>query len=226
MHVLMPHLRHLHRLNSVHLSPDRKVKNYIHRGIAMSAKKSSPVCTFSTTRCAKNAADLNYRKRFQTASLHGQIALITGSRLKIGYQATLMMLRAGATVIATTRFPVDAAIRYSREEDYAVWGDRLHIHGLDLRHIPSVELFAGYVEQRYGRLDILINNAAQTVRRPPGFYAHLIENEKNGHTALVQRGQNLLADHEACKKQIPSLCNSNTGKERALSPAWHNQRPE
>ncbi len=132
---------------------------------------------FYDTMC-KKCGDLNYRKRFQTASLHGQVAFITGARLKIGYQATLMMLRAGATVIATTRFPVDAALRYSKEEGYAVWGDRLKIHGLDLRHIPSVEIFAGYVEQRYGRLDILINNAAQTVRRPPGFYAHLMEHEK------------------------------------------------
>ena len=123
---------------------------------------------FYDTLC-KKCGDLNYKKRFQTASLHGQVAFITGSRVKIGYQATLMMLRAGATVIATTRFPVDAALRYSKEEGFAAWGDRLHIHGLDLRHIPSVEIFADYVEQRYGRLDILINNAAQTVRRPAGF---------------------------------------------------------
>ena len=54
-------------------------------------------------------AEFNYQKRFQTASLKGQVALITGSRLKIGYQATLMMLRAGARVIATTRFPKDSA---------------------------------------------------------------------------------------------------------------------
>ena len=56
-----------------------------------------------------DCADFNYQKRFQTAPLHGQVALITGSRLKIGYQSTLMMLRAGARVIATTRFPVDSA---------------------------------------------------------------------------------------------------------------------
>jgi NAD(P)-dependent dehydrogenase (short-subunit alcohol dehydrogenase family) len=173
----------------------------------------------------KKCGDLNYKKRFQTASLRGQIALITGSRLKIGYQATLLMLRAGATVIATTRFPVDAAIRYSREEGYALWGDRLHIHGLDLRHIPSVELFASYIEQRYGRLDILINNAAQTVRRPAGFYTHLIENEKNGLNALSRDARNLLADHEVCKKQIQSLCQNDTGKNAALPVAWHNQNP-
>ncbi len=179
---------------------------------------------FYDTMC-KKCGDLNYKKRFQTASLQGQVALITGSRLKIGYQATLMMLRAGATVIATTRFPVDAALRYSKEEGYAEWGDRLHIHGLDLRHIPSVEIFTSYVEQRYGRLDILINNAAQTVRRPPGFYAHLIENERNGHSALSREARNLLADHEACKMRLASLSHNLTEKDSALAVAWHDQNP-
>ncbi len=179
---------------------------------------------FYDTMC-KKCGDLNYKKRFQTASLRGQVALITGSRLKIGYQAVLMMLRSGATVIATTRFPVDAALRYSREEGYAEWGDRLHIHGLDLRHIPSVELFTGYVEQQYGRLDILINNAAQTVRRPPGFYAHLMANETIAFNDIPEAAQKLLADHEDCKKQIQSLCHAATGQNADLPVAWHSQNP-
>jgi NAD(P)-dependent dehydrogenase (short-subunit alcohol dehydrogenase family) len=83
--------------------------------------------------------------------------LVTGSRLKIGYHITLMMLRAGATVIATTRFPVDSALRYAKEPDFKDWDDRLKIHGLDLRHIPSVEIFCNFIEQRYDRLDVLIN---------------------------------------------------------------------
>ena len=123
-------------------------------------------------------ADLNYRKRFQTARLDGTVALITGARLKIGYQAALMLLRAGARVIATTRFPVDAAKRFTGENDFAEWGERLQVHGLDLRHIPSVELFARHLEQTEARLDFIINNAAQTVRRPPGFYAHLMPDER------------------------------------------------
>ncbi|MBI5631963.1 MAG: SDR family oxidoreductase [Nitrospirae bacterium] len=178
---------------------------------------------FYDTMCRK-CGDLNYKKRFQTAALHGQVAFITGARLKIGYQTTLMMLRAGATVIATTRFPVDAAIRYAKEEGYAEWGDRLHIHGLDLRHIPSVELFAGYMEQRYGRLDLLINNAAQTVRRPAGFYAHLMENETKGPGALTGDAMKLLADHEECKKQIQALCQNN-GQNAVMPVAWHDQNP-
>ena len=94
-----------------------------------------------------DCGEFNYQKRFQSASLEGKVALITGSRLKIGYQASLMMLRAGARVIATTRFPVDAALRFSKEADFADWGHRLQIHGLDLRHTPSVEIFARYIEQ-------------------------------------------------------------------------------
>lgn len=179
---------------------------------------------FYDTLC-KKCGDLNYRKRFQTASLQGKVALITGARVKIGYQATLMMLRAGARVIATTRFPVDSATRYSREEGFAEWGDRLQIHGLDLRHIPSVEIFTRFVEQRYGRLDLLINNAAQTVRRPPGFYAHLVENEINGIRTLSGEVRKLLEDHEGCKDQLKSFCPTLPQQESVLPVAWQDQGP-
>jgi NAD(P)-dependent dehydrogenase (short-subunit alcohol dehydrogenase family) len=147
-------------------------------------------------------AEFNYAKRFQSAPLQGQVALITGSRLKIGYQSALMMLRAGAQVIATTRFPVDSALRYAREPDFNEWSLRLHIYGLDLRHTPSVELFCRYIEQKYTRLDILVNNAAQTVRRPPGFYAHLMANEALNFHDLDPNVQALLRPFELCKKQM------------------------
>jgi NAD(P)-dependent dehydrogenase (short-subunit alcohol dehydrogenase family) len=169
--------------------------------------------------------DLNYAKRFQTCDMTGQIALITGSRLKIGYHATLMMLRSGATVIATTRFPADSAIRFAKEEDFAVWGHRLHIYGLDLRHIPSVELFASYVEQKYERLDILINNAAQTVRRPSGFYTHLMANELlpfNEHSHDVQQ---LLTHHHQCLQEIEGFSHQGPENEKALAVTWNGQAP-
>lgn len=172
----------------------------------------------------QSCGDLNYQKRFQTADLTGQVAIITGSRLKIGYHATLMMLRAGATVIATTRFPVDSAMRFSKEPDFAIWGDRLHIHGLDLRHTPSVELFCTYIEQTYSRLDILINNAAQTVRRPPGFYSHLMEKELihfQDHDPSVQK---LLSSHHKCLGLIAQV--SPAGKDTSnLAVTWKEERP-
>jgi NAD(P)-dependent dehydrogenase (short-subunit alcohol dehydrogenase family) len=143
-------------------------------------------------------AALNYEKRFQTAPLDGQVAVITGARLKIGYQAALMMLRAGARVIVTTRFPKDAAMRYAKEADFPVWRERLQIYGLDLRHSPSVEIFARYLESTTDRLDILINNAAQTVRRPPGFYAHLMAFEEIPFGDLADDARSVLADYERC----------------------------
>ena len=157
--------------------------------------------------------DLNYRKRTQSADLSGRVAVITGSRVKIGYQAAIMLLRAGAYVIATTRFPRDAAARYAREADFADWQHRLEVHGLDLRHTPSVEVFARHLGSTLPRLDFIINNACQTVRRPAGFYRHLMEAEHAAATALPEPAQRLLASHahaiglraSAALSQVPLL---------------------
>ena len=149
-------------------------------------------------------AEFNYSKRFQSARLDGWTAVITGSRLKIGYHAALKMLRAGAQVIATTRFPHDSALRYSREPDFAEWRDRLHVHGLDLRHSPSVEIFTRYLNERCDTLDLLINNAAQTVRRPVGFYTHLLEFENARWSQLPAEIRPILQAHEDCKSALAS----------------------
>ncbi|MEO9483797.1 MAG: SDR family oxidoreductase [Ekhidna sp.] len=175
---------------------------------------------FYDTMC-ESCGDFNYAKRFQTADLTGQVALVTGSRLKIGYHITLMMLRAGATVIATTRFPVDSALRYAKEEDFATWGHRLKIHGLDLRHIPSVEIFCNYIEQQYDRLDVLINNAAQTVRRPAGFYQHLLPNEERPLAELPPAVKNILSDHEACLRELGAISSMVEGQDKNLPVSWN-----
>ncbi len=104
-------------------------------------------------------------------------ALVTGARVKIGYQAASLLLRAGAEVICITRFPVDAAARYAKEADFAEWGHRLRIHGIDLRHTPSVEALCAQLLEEHDRLDFIVNNACQTVRRPPGFYKHMMQKE-------------------------------------------------
>ena len=171
-----------------------------------------------------DCGDYNYAKRFQTADVKGQIAVVTGSRLKIGYHITLMLLRGGATVVATTRFPVDSALRFSKEDDIMEWGHRLKIHGLDLRHIPSVEIFCNFIEQKYGRLDILINNAAQTVRRPAGFYTHLMENEERPITSLPQKAQELLLDHTDCLEELKVLTLGASSNQN-MPVTWHGPEP-
>ncbi len=166
-----------------------------------------------------DCGELNYAKRFATASLEGKVALITGARVKIGFQASLMLLRAGARVIATTRFPNDATERYAKEADFKRWGHRLQIHGLDLRHAPSVEIFARHLEQTQPRLDVLINNAAQTVRRPPGWYRHLLESEQRLPSQLPEQAQRLLEGHSQMLEELRP-------KQRdGLMPTWRSHDP-
>jgi NAD(P)-dependent dehydrogenase (short-subunit alcohol dehydrogenase family) len=161
------------------------------------------VHSFYDALCPPCAA-LNYEKRFQTADLGGRVALVTGARVKIGYQAALKLLRAGATVVAATRFPHDAARRYAAEADFDDWGARLQIHGLDLRHSPSVEIFCSLLDRDLARLDLIVNNACQTVRRPPGFFAHLLEFEERDEDALPAELRPLVARHHESVRLLQS----------------------
>ena len=122
-------------------------------------------------------AAFNWEKRGQCADLSGRIALLTGGRIKIGFECALKLLRCGARVIVTTRFAHDAARRYVACCDYNEWRERLEIVPLDLRFLGEVERFCAHLDAMLPHLDILINNAAQTIARPPQFYAHLLAGE-------------------------------------------------
>lgn len=150
-----------------------------------------------------SCGDLNYQKRRLPSALTGQIALVTGARVKIGYATALRLLRAGAHVIATTRFPHDAAYRYSQEPDFADWQDRLHIYGLDFRYLPILEHFVAYLYATYPALDILINNAAQTVRHPLDAYAHLSPLEQAPLATLPPAQQALVERSHASLPPTP-----------------------
>ena len=142
-----------------------------------------------------SCAVFNYEKRFQTADLHGRVALLTGGRVKIGFQAGVSLLKAGAHLIVTTRFPHDAAKRYAAERDADSWAGRLEIHGLDLRHTPSVEAFAQHILATHERLDFIVHNACQTVRRPTGWYSHLLPTERAAVSSLPPAERKALASH-------------------------------
>ena len=114
----------------------------------------------------------NHERRDARTDLTGRRALLTGGRAKIGMYIALRLLRDGAHTTITTRFPEDAVRRFSAMDDSADWIDRLRIVGIDLRDPGQVITLADEVAAQ-GPLDILINNAAQTVRRSPAAYAHL-----------------------------------------------------
>ncbi|HET8941868.1 MAG TPA: SDR family oxidoreductase [Rudaea sp.] len=144
-------------------------------------------------------AELNFFKRTETTDLRGRVALLTGGRVKIGYQAGLKLLRAGAELIVTTRFPRDSAARYAAEPDFAQWGHRLEIFGLDLRHTPSVEAFCTRLLASRPRLDFIINNACQTVRRPPAFYAHMMASETCAMHDMPETVRKLIGQYEGLR---------------------------
>ena len=144
-------------------------------------------------------AELNFRKRTELADLKGRVALLTGGRVKIGYQSGIKLLRAGAQLIVTTRFPRDSAMRYAQEPDFAEWGHRLEIFGLDLRHTPSVEAFCRHLMKTHTRLDFIINNACQTVRRPPDFYQHMMAGENAALSDMPEKVRHLLGAYEGLR---------------------------
>jgi uncharacterized protein (DUF2132 family)/NAD(P)-dependent dehydrogenase (short-subunit alcohol dehydrogenase family) len=144
-------------------------------------------------------AALNFAKRTESADLRGRVALLTGGRVKIGYQAGIKLLRAGARLIVTTRFPRDSAARYAQEGDFGEWGHRLTVFGLDLRHTPSVEAFCRQLLETEDRLDFVINNACQTVRRPPAFYEHMMANETASLHNMPTHVRKLLGAYEGVR---------------------------
>jgi NAD(P)-dependent dehydrogenase (short-subunit alcohol dehydrogenase family) len=168
--------------------------------------------------CPECAA-FNFAKRTETADLRGRVALLTGGRVKIGYQAGLKLLRAGAHLIVTTRFPRNSAARYAAEPDFEQWADRLEIFGLDLRHTPSVEAFCREMLTTRPRLDFIVNNACQTVRRPPDFYAHMMAEETAALKDLPQDVRRLIGAYEGLRgyHMLPEADGGGASLERRLT---------
>ena len=146
------------------------------RGCYICHAKYTTVDAFYHWLCP-NCAAMSHAKRHQRVDLRGKRALLTGGRAKIGMYIALMLLRDGAHLTITTRFPRDAARRFAELADSPEWIDRLKIVGIDLRDPTQVIALADEVAAD-GPLDILINNAAQTVRRSPGAYSNLTAGEE------------------------------------------------
>ncbi len=145
------------------------------RGCYVCKERYVEVDAFYHQLCPRCAARNRARREART-DLRGRRALLTGGRAKIGMYIALRLLRDGAQTTITTRFPRDAARRFAAMDDSADWLHRLRIVGIDLRNPAQVVALADEVAAQ-GPLDILINNAAQTVRRSAASYALLAHAE-------------------------------------------------
>lgn len=148
--------------------------------------------SFYTRLCPK-CADENYEKRFLSTDLSGRNAILTGGRVKVGFAAALKLLRNGANLVLTTRFPALALETLQQEADYEDWKDRLWVYGLDLRNLKAIQEFIDFYKSNFETLDILINNAAQTIKYPDEYYLPIIKRENE-----------MLVEFKNDKKLIPN----------------------
>lgn len=129
-------------------------------------------------RLCPSCATINYDFRFLETNLSNRQVILTGGRVKVGYATALKVLRSQAHLTITTRFPALALQQFQQEKDYPIWKERLDIYGLDLRNLKAVEEFIQNYHDKHDSLDILINNAAQTIKYEENYYQPLIANER------------------------------------------------
>ena len=130
-------------------------------------------------------------KRSQTADLSNYCALVTGGRIKIGFEVAVWLLRCGVKVHVTTRFPNDAAVRFSELPDFSEVENRLLIHQLDFRNLPALMSFIDHLNQNENHLDVLINLAAQSVKRSDPWHQNRMRFEQQA--SLSRNQQKLLS---------------------------------
>lgn len=144
-------------------------------------------------------------------NLKDRIAVVTGGRVKIGYYTALKLLNSQCKVIVTSRFPKDALSRFKMESNYSIFKDNLFIYPLDLRMLNSIDKFVSYMHSNFPHIDILINNAAQTIRRPTNYYKYLLDVEgrplEEGDDKIVinSEGSNMLqssTENEGLKNNL------------------------
>lgn len=178
--------------------PDSKTKCYMCRmpHIIFQTKKDIKICPI--------CVELNNKMRKLPSNFTDKFVVVTGGRIKVGYHTALHLLRTGATVLITTRFPMDALKRYKEEKDHIEWITRLHIVGADFTLHRDLDKVIETVYSLTKRVDVLINNAAQTIRRPKQFYRSLIDQEQllltDGKTTsgtLVKRDAKYVGYHLA-----------------------------
>jgi NAD(P)-dependent dehydrogenase (short-subunit alcohol dehydrogenase family) len=165
---------------------------------------------FFYTNLCSTCGNYNYSFRELQVDMTGRIAVVTGGRVKIGYYIVLKLLNYGCKVISTTRFPKDSLLRFKQESNYNEFKDRLIIYPIDFRLFESTEKFIKYLNDTLPHLDILINNAAQTVRRTTSYYKYLLQIEGEE----IDRED----DTKIVKNDIPSgKINPSVGSSTALT---------
>lgn len=99
----------------------------------------------------------------------------------------------------TSRFPKDTLDRYKKENDYDSFKERLFIYSLDFRKVSAVVDFCDFFKQKIGKLDYLINNAAQCVKREASYFKYLLDIESKPLKDFSESDLKVLSHDEELK---------------------------
>ena len=163
----------------------------------------------------KKCGDYNYSFRTMKLDFTGRIAIVTGGRVKIGYYIATKLLSYGAKVLITSRFPKDTLLKYQKDPEYEKWKNNLIIYPIDFRIFESTIKFVQFINDNFPHVDILINNAAQTIRRTASYYKYLLPVETK---ALSKEDDKKIIKNDFINlqkqlKEDESISNPNTKKE-------------
>jgi NAD(P)-dependent dehydrogenase (short-subunit alcohol dehydrogenase family) len=100
-------------------------------------------------------------------NLARMIALVTGARVNLGFHTALRLLRCGACVIASTRYPYDAQKRCLKEKDWEEWNDRLRIIGADFRTAKDVFQLVKETETILRECSYIVYKTSGSALAPP-----------------------------------------------------------
>ena len=178
---------------------------------------------FFYSNLCKKCGDLNYSYRTVQLDLSGRIAIVTGGRIKIGFEIAKKLLNYGCKVIVTTRFPKDALLKFKEDKEYEKWKNNLIIYPIDFRLFESTVKFVNYLLNTLPHLDILINNAAQTIRRPSSYYKYLlpIETQKFSEEEEAKIIKN---DYNSYRKELNDDGKSNNNRNSLISIYNNNEQ--
>ena len=186
---------------------DKTIESYF---IPLKSSKSCYCCDKTYTqlhsfyhKLCPNCATLNYNQRALELDLSGRNVILTGGRVKVGYATALRFLRSGANLTITSRFPALSLEQFKQEHDYEQWAERLSVYGLDLRNLRAIEDFIAYYKSKHKHLDILVNNAAQTIKYMEEQYRPLIQHEQK--LLAKSKEPRLIANTTAVVNEVKSL---------------------
>ena len=182
----------------------------------------------------KKCGDYNYSFRTMKLDFTGRIAIVTGGRVKIGYYIATKLLSYGAKVLVTSRFPKDTLFKYQQDPGYEKWKNNLVIYPIDFRIFESTIKFVKFINENFPHVDILVNNAAQTIRRTVSYYKYLLPTEtkdlnpedekkviKNDYINLQKQlkdGEKNKNDKKQIENSLISLVNNKSQEYKEILP--------